>query len=267
MSIIQRSRRTSAAGAALIAALATAAATISLAAGPAVARHADPLPTAESAPVVVELFTSEGCSDCPPADAVLAEIARQSPVPGVQILALEEHVDYWDSKKWRDPFSSAALTARQNEYAAAFHHDEVYTPQMVVDGTTEFVGSQAETARAAITRAARAAKATVLVTPESDGMVAVHVSHLPAGTAVADVFAATTEDGLSSSVSGGENAGRRLSHSAVVRSLERIGEMTAGEPFSARFPVGVDGVSRSRHVIVFVQDNKTRRIVGAGQAG
>ena len=94
--------------------------------------------------VVVELFTSEGCSSCPPADDVLSQLAHRQPVPGVEVLALGEHVDYWDRLGWRDPFSSPAFSSRQSTYdARVFHASQVYTPQLVIDGRLERVGSNA----------------------------------------------------------------------------------------------------------------------------
>src|SRR6267142_3420791 len=109
--------------------------------------------------VLVELFTSEGCSSCPPADAVLSELVLRQPVAGVEVLALGEHVDYWDRLGWRDPFSSAMFSARQSNYdARVFHRNEVYTPQLVVDGQLERVGSDVSAIQRAINQAAHAPK-------------------------------------------------------------------------------------------------------------
>src|SRR3989449_6393247 len=112
--------------------------------------------------VVVELFTSEGCSSCPPADDVLSQLAHRQPVPGVEVLALGEHVDYWDRLGWRDPFSSPAFSSRQSTYdARVFHASQVYTPQLVIDGRLERVGSNARAVQRAIEQAAMGPKAAV----------------------------------------------------------------------------------------------------------
>src|SRR5215468_4014633 len=115
-------------------------------------------------PVVVELFTSEGCSSCPPADAVLAQLQQTQPVAGAEVIALGEHVDYWNYIGWSDPFSAPVFSQRQNDYTNAFGAFSVYTPQMVVDGQTEFVGSKMSKALDAIAKAARAPKAKVQLT-------------------------------------------------------------------------------------------------------
>ena len=123
------------------------------------------LPAPTDRAVVAELFTSEGCSSCPPADELLRRLAREQFVPGVRVLALGEHVDYWDRLGWRDPFSSPGFSNRQSEYEArVFHKGSVYTPQLVIDGRLEEVGSDVTAVRRAIARAAQEAKATVGVT-------------------------------------------------------------------------------------------------------
>lgn len=168
-------------------------------------------------PVVVELFTSAGCSSCPPADDALARLARVQPVEGAELIALGFHVDYWDSLGWKDPYGSAAFSARQRRYALDGDENRVYTPQMVVDGERRFVGDE-DKARAQAAAAARRPKLPLRVSARVDGDSAVVTVRLdsapPAGT---ELWAALTEDGLSSRVTRGENSGRTLAHAAVVR--------------------------------------------------
>src|SRR5579863_6572783 len=128
-----------------------------------------------STPVLVELFTSEGCSSCPPADALLRRLGRTQPVRNANVIVLEEHVDYWDRLGWRDPFSSEAATARQGDYGDAFGGSQVYTPQMIVDGRAEFVGSSDTDALRAIRAASQAPKPDVQLSWEKDDVLNVHV--------------------------------------------------------------------------------------------
>ena len=222
----------------------------------------------QTTPVIVELFTSEGCSSCPPADALLSQYVKNSPVSGVEVIALGEHVDYWNHGGWTDPFSSASFSQRQSDYSNAFHLDTVYTPQIIVDGKAQLVGSDGDAAEAAIRRAARLPKAQVTLAETAPGQLAVHVGHLPvsAQSDPAEVYLAVTEDNLSSSVGGGENAGRHLSHSAVVRELVPLGTVTGGS-FAASPAVAVKpGWRRGHlHAVVFAQERTSRRIVGASE--
>lgn len=172
---------------------------------------------------LVELFTSEGCSSCPPADALLARLAGESRAGGPPVIALEFHVDYWDRGGWKDPFSSAAYTARQRAYAARFGLASLYTPEMVVNGEREFVGSDASRAAAAIaTPAAATAPVTLALSATADGRdvrATCRVAGAPAG-AVLDV--AWVDARAESAPAGGENGGRRLRHASVVRDLRSI---------------------------------------------
>ena len=234
-------------------------------------------------PVVVELFTSEGCSSCPPADALLAKLDSQQPVAGAQIIALEEHVDYWDQLGWRDPFSSAEWTDRQRSYAQAFRSGSVYTPQMIVNGSTEFVGSRARQGSQAIEEAARQLTTVLDISatavPNKRAVeVTVKVVQLEGAKPddQAEVWLAVTETGLHSAVAAGENAGEDLHHAAVVRKLQRLGSAAAkkGSAADAALPV-FDGVKVSLdfnwkrenlRVVAFVQERRSLRIIGAAQA-
>ncbi len=234
----------------------------------------DTQPADKRTPVVVELFTSEGCSSCPPADEVLARLERAQPVAGAEIIALGEHVDYWNYIGWADPFSSPAFSERQGAYAKAFGRDGVYTPQMVVDGRAEFVGSNWNKAVAAITQAARAPKADVQITltRKIAGAVSLRAraGNLPEATAgdTVDLLLAVTESDLSSNVSRGENAGRTLNHRTVVRQLSLIGSAEAkqGVSFSAESAVTLAKGWKQENLraVVFVQERKSRRVIGAG---
>ncbi len=229
-----------------------------------------PVVPARSA-VLVELFTSEGCSSCPPADVLLARLYETQPVPGVEIIPLELHVDYWDRLGWKDPFSSAASTRRQQEYAKVFGPDRVYTPQMVVDGTAELVGSDAAGATGAIATANTAAHMVVGLSAERRGgtvRIAVDAPAAPAGAGEAiAVVVAVVEDGLRSNVTRGENSGRTLVHVAVVRRLESIGALDR-DPFSGegQWPLASAWQPPNLRVVAFLQGVKTRRVYGSIQA-
>ncbi|HKV05388.1 MAG TPA: DUF1223 domain-containing protein [Candidatus Acidoferrales bacterium] len=224
-------------------------------------------------PVLVELFTSEGCSDCPPADRLLARLEQTQPVPGAQIIALEQHVDYWNRLGWTDPFSSAQFSDRQAGYVRSLHADSAYTPQMIVDGVTQFVGSGEREALAAIAKAARTPKARVALEQSDEtraepgrAPLLVRVGPL-AGTGGegADVFLAITEDGLASNVTRGENSGAQLSHRAVVRSLQILGQVRPGGSFSAApdLRLARNWKREKLRAVVFVQASASRRIFGA----
>ena len=184
------------------------------------------------------------------------------------MIALGEHVDYWNHGGWADPFSANKFSARQSDYSRSFGLDNVYTPQMVVDGKAQFVGGDDDEARAAIARATRQPKADVSVTASGTDAVSVQVTHVPpsAHRDPADVLLAITEDGLSSSVRGGENAGRHLAHSAVVRRLVPLGTVQGGT-FTARAPLDLSANWRREHLraVVFVQERGSRRIIGASE--
>ena len=226
------------------------------------------------APVVVELFTSEGCSSCPPADALLAELESRQPLETAEIIAIEEHVDYWDQQGWVDPFSSANWTNRQYVYSGSLKNGSPYTPQMVVDGKEEFVGSRTAKAREAIENAAAARKVKVNISevpPARNRSVILNIgverllNSTPSETP--EVLLAITEAGLHSSVTGGENTGRELRHASVLRELKVIGVADGNNPvpFTAQRTVKLNSAWKSENLraVVFVQEKKSRRILGA----
>lgn len=226
--------------------------------------------TAASSSVLVELFTSEGCSTCPPADKLLTELDENQPVNGAQVIALSEHVDYWNRLGWKDPFSSAQFTQRQTDYSETLHVEDIYTPQMIVDGQNQLVGNQRATALEAIARAAQSPKARIEAAIKSSTPNSITLS-IQAGEVPevsrgdrADVILAITESGLMSNVARGENAGRRLTHSAVTRRMVKIGTIE-GKDFSAEQAVHLDPVWKrvKLKAVVFVQERASRRILGA----
>lgn len=219
-------------------------------------------------PVIVELFTSEGCSSCPPADALLQRLADSS---GPEIIALGEHVDYWDHQGWKDRFSSARLTDRQRTYAARFNTESIYTPQMVVDGRAELVGSDAAGAHRAIDRAAAAPHGAVRIAVESTAnpaqvAVDVNVSGLPAISRGdrAEIVVAITEDHLSSDIKRGENHGLFLKHTAVVRRLTTIGDAIAPAASGhAQLALEPDWHRDQLKIVAFVQEHSSRTILAS----
>ena len=171
-----------------------------------------------AAPVVVELFTSQGCSSCPPADALLGELAQR---PGV--LALSFHVDYWNYIGWEDPFSSAEATERQRAYSRALRRKMVYTPQMVVAGRKEVSGADRAAVEAAIQSAAGAATIVPRFLRDDAGAMRVALPAAAASTA-ATVWLAFLDARHTTPVHRGENAGATLTNHNVVREWRRIGE-------------------------------------------
>jgi hypothetical protein len=221
-------------------------------------------------PVLLELFTSEGCSSCPPADALLMKLNDSQPLAGVTVIALEEHVDYWDRQGWRDPFSSAAFTARQQRYADSLHIQSPYTPEMVVDGRREFVGSDSPTALNELAKSARAPKTPVhLAWREKSGGQASLAVQVDAAKSSGDVLLAITESKLASDVARGENAGRNLKHAAVVRRLIPIGKVKAGEAFSTDTVVkfASDWKPENLGGVVFVQEQSKGRVLAVAELG
>jgi hypothetical protein len=230
-------------------------------------------------PVLVELFTSEGCSTCPPADALLTQLETAQPISGAEVIALEEHVDYWNHDGWVDSYSSPEWTVRQQDYVTHFKGNSPFTPQMIVDGQSQFVGNSARDAQTAIQEAAHRPKTQISITadavsnPKSDTQrIEIRVGNVTAtGTQEpADLWLAVTESNLETSVKAGENAGKEVRHAAIVRSLHKIAAITAksSSPFLTTQQVKLKSSWKRQnlHIVVFVQEHKSLHIFGAASA-
>ncbi len=220
----------------------------------------------EKRPVLVELFTSEGCSSCPPADKVLMTLQNDQLVPNGEVITLGFHVDYWDRLGWKDRFSSAEFTRRQEAYASQLRTDGTYTPQIVVDGAFGFVGSNRAKANEVIAKSAVQTNGTVELKIEGDKLKVV-ISDL-SGNADASVYLAVTENGLSNRVSSGENSGSTLEHASVVRELNQIGNTRGkqvGGSFDTTLPTNSNWKSENVRYVVFVQERSTLKILAVGQ--
>jgi len=222
-------------------------------------------------PILVELFTSEGCSSCPPADVFLQKLDRQ-PIPGAQMIVLSEHVDYWDHDGWRDPNSSPLLTERQTIYARRLTSDEVYTPQMVVDGASGFVGSNQLKAQAAFEKALSSNKIDMRlssVSIDSTDILRAHVEvpALPAGSgrSKAEVYLAIALDHVESQVSAGENNGHRLTHTAVVQNLTKVGVVRKEQALIKDVQLKLTSKMNSENLrlVAFVQEPGQGSVLGA----
>jgi hypothetical protein len=220
-------------------------------------------------PVLLELFTSEGCSSCPPADKLLQKLDHEQSVDGADLIVLSEHVDYWNHLGWADPYSSPAFSKRQQDYASQLDA-EVYTPQLVIDGGRQVVGSDRVAVEHGIQDSLRMPKLPVMITAkrDRDGM-AVHIEVGPGhGKSSAAVYLALAADQTRSHVIRGENAGRELEHVAVAESLVKIAEVTNGSGLQKDVRLALPTGSRTGNlrVVVFVQAASSRRIVGIAQA-
>lgn len=226
-------------------------------------------PTApdQRVPVLVELFTSEGCSDCPPADALLAKLDASQPVRGVEAIVLSEHVTYWNHLGWRDPFSFQEMTDRQEQYGRQFGLDSSYTPQMVVDGETQFVGGNAAALVTAVTTAAKSRKQPLTIEDAKwvDGGVefALHADAAKGSK----IEAALAIDATHQEVSAGENAGRTLHHVAVVRVIKEFGS-DATDGRKLKLSSGHLGKTESAgpvRLVVFRIDSKSGHVLGVAE--
>jgi hypothetical protein len=219
-------------------------------------------------PVLVELFTSEGCSSCPPADALLARLDAQQGIAGARVIVLSEHVTYWDRLGWRDPFSLDAVTARQQQYADRFGLDSVYTPQAVVDGASQVTGSDGPALKRAIEREADTPAADLAIQDATWSSGTVHFKVRTISLASdATVTAALADDSAQSSVARGENAGRTLRHVAVVRAIRDMGKTALdGGELALKLP-GESNVGKGTplRLVVFLTDRRTAQVLGVAE--
>ncbi|MGN6396528.1 MAG: DUF1223 domain-containing protein [Mucilaginibacter sp.] len=213
---------------------------------------------------VVELYTSEGCSSCPPADALVAKIERESAGKPVYILAY--HVDYWNHLGWKDQFSSADYSKRQRDYAHYLKTDGIYTPQIVVNGKTEFVGSEEATLRKAISVGLQNGAATKINLYAADiNAKQATLKYSISNTDKNDVLqVAVIEKSANSKVAAGENSGRTLAHVQIVRKLQAVMSPATEGAVNIALPDGFN--SRTWEVIAFLQNKSTGLVTGAARA-
>ena len=211
----------------------------------------------DKAPVVVELFTSEGCSSCPPADALLGELAQRP-----DIVALAFHVDYWDYIGWKDPYGSPLATQRQHDYAAALRLHMVYTPQMVVDGRTDVVGSERGDVAAAIDKAAAQPKLAVAIEKDGSGYrVVIPAADAASAGGPATVWLALFDSERETRVARGENGGRTLKEYNIVREWRQIG-IWKGDALTLPIDAAMDDPNRNGCAVI-VQSGPVGPILGA----
>lgn len=217
-------------------------------------------------PILVELFTSQGCPSCPAADKILNDLEATQPISGAEIITLAWHVDYWDGFGWKDEFASPAFTQRQVVYSRSLNLGETYTPQMFVDGTTHFVGTKLDKATKSITQATKNSKSEITISLDKD-KAKISLPNLPKHER-ATVYIALTQDNLTRKIGRGNNAGKTLSHSSIARDLRAVASI---EPqtmkFEGEIPVQFqpDWNREDLNLIVFVQENKNRKILAVGR--
>jgi hypothetical protein len=226
---------------------------------------------ASAVPVLVELFTSEGCSSCPPADAWLLQMDTAQPVHGAELIVLSEHVDYWNHDGWRDPFSSSLVTARQEDYVRAFRLDSAFTPQVVVNGDVNLQLSDGQQIRQTFQQAVAASSVPITISSLAvdPANAAIFHAQIEADGSLAqenaDIYEAVALDHAESQVLHGENGGKHLMHVAVVQQLTKIGRLEKGKKFSRaveiRLKPGTD--PKNVRLVVFAQEPGPGKVLGA----
>jgi len=243
---------------------------------PAAGRHTAGNPDAKPTPVLVELFTSEGCSSCPPADEFLSRLNRDQPLKGITVIGIEEHVDYWNHDGWVDPYSSPEWTSRQVTYVDHFKEGTAYTPQAVIDGQQSVVGVRERAIVNAIQQSAQQPQGQLDMTLEPltpNGVLKFHVrsGKMPAApNDSVEIWLAIAEKDVAQKVNNGENAGKELRHSAVLRSLQKLGTAGGNDETSfetsSQAKLSRDWNRQNLQVIVFAQEKKSKRVLGVALA-
>ena len=236
---------------------------MSHAASPASSMNATP-----SSVEIVELFTSEGCSSCPPADALLQQINLKQTDAGQLIVGISEHVTYWNNLGWKDPYSLPLFTDRQNIYASRVSPEGSYTPQMVLNGRYQFVGSDGSALQRALRDDARREHLGLRVVTSAPTRGGIDVKFAFTGNPpkALDIMAVLADDTDRSNVLRGENTGSELQHVAVARSMTRVATVRDGGEYSVHvsFPEGFSTISgRGHHLILFAQEQRQGAILGA----
>ena len=227
------------------------------------------LARAQKTPILMELFTSEGCSSCPPADNWVERLDAAQPLAGAELIVLSEHVDYWDHDGWKDPYSSPQWTARQKGYVTMLGLSDAYTPQIILDGNVEVRPANAQQTKQSLEKAAGAQMMAVRIDGaalasgeltgrvEADGGAQKHSG---------EVYVAVALDKTLTDVLAGENDGKKLTNVAVVKDLVKIGKLEKGKNFDQTFRVKVwpGADAGNMRVVAFVQEPGQGRILGAG---
>ncbi len=228
-----------------------------------------PAPGAPSSAVLVELFTSEGCSDCPPADELLRQINGRKTAGGQLIVGISEHVSYWNGLGWKDPFSAELYTNRQNEYGTRLGLESVYTPQMIVNGREEFVGSDGRALQSAFAEESKRKQISLRIDSGQIKDNSVTFTYTASDLPLKHTFqlvAVLVDDVDQSSVLRGENSGRRLTHVAVARAFAPLGDLHEAVQHSTTLPLPpsfLSNPSAGHHLVLFAQQGSGGPIVGS----
>lgn len=222
-------------------------------------------------PVLVELYTAEGCPVCPTADRNLTFLETEQPFGEANLITLALHVDYWNARSFRDEFSSPLFSRRQEIYRQIFRAGSIYTPQMIVDGQTQFPGTDLAKMQKAIGESAKTEKGNIEIAADKnaggDINLSVKISDLPLHE-TSTIFLAVAEDNLAPRRSNGDGTGRKRTFTSVVRQLKSLGSIDAGQKNSdleTLLQPSSDWKLENLKLVVFVQENKSRKILGVGK--